>query len=126
MKRFLLYLRMLPLGIVALGWLLTASPAVAADEKIPNELYEKVYEETYARVLVELHPEGGPHIPEGELPPWMAAEQRADIAAAQKNLLNDLSESDTLTLRQYGTVPMVALDVSIDGLSALEYAPGVV
>ena len=111
----------------ALAWGLLYAPfALAADEKIPNELYEKVYEETYARVLVELHPEGGPHIPEGELPPWMAAEQRADIAAAQKNLLNDLSESDTLTLRQYGTVPMVALDVSIDGLSALEYAPGVV
>lgn len=74
----------------------------------------------FARVLVEVRvPQG--MTPEGELPrPEAVAAQRGAIAAAQGDILSRLPRTHFTLVRQYETVPYLALEIDGDALTALE------
>ena len=73
-----------------------------------------------ARVLVELRVAGGVK-PEGELPnPEAVAVQQRAIVAAQRSVLSRLAGTHFSLVRQYKTVPFLALEVHADALAVLE------
>ena len=76
-----------------------------------------------ARVIVELNVSSGAHVPEGLLPNAAAvAAQRAAIRAAQTRVIGKLPASATRSIRQFDTVPFLALEVNAAGLAAIEAA----
>lgn len=73
-----------------------------------------------AQVLVELRIAGGMK-PEGELGDQTAvAAQRRAIETAQQNVLDRLAGTRFSLSRRYTTIPMLALEIHADALSALE------
>jgi len=75
-----------------------------------------------ARVVLELRVPGG-FRPEGELPGIAAVEaQRRAIATSQADVLVRLSGTKFALVRQYETLPMMALEIGTDALMRLEAA----
>jgi len=77
-----------------------------------------------ARVIVELKLPSGQHVPEGRLGSRAAVlQQRQAIAGVRGRLLAKLTRADHSLVRQFQSVPYVALEVSPAALAALEAAP---
>lgn len=73
-----------------------------------------------ARVLVEVRPVRAV-VPEGEpSKPDTAGIPHTAIAAAQGDVLSRLPRNHFSLLRQFETVPFLALDIDADALTALE------
>jgi subtilisin family serine protease len=75
-------------------------------------------------VIVQL---GVTTFPEGEIESAEAvASQRQKIAATRAALLAELAGTSHRTIREFETIPFVALEVAPDAMSALESSPNVV
>jgi subtilisin family serine protease len=75
------------------------------------------------RVLVELRPRAGQHLPEGTLGTAVAVGvQRADIGEAQREARRRLGKAQRVH-RTYDTIPYLAVEVGPEGLAQLEAAP---
>src|SRR5262245_216252 len=86
---------------------------------VPLEVRSRSLQEGSARVIVELQLPG-PHGPNGPPIGAVASAQRADIAAVQSQVLGRLARTSHRLLRQYQTVPLVALQVGSDAIAELE------
>ena len=78
------------------------------------------------RVIVELKTPSGPHVPEGRLGALVARGRRAEIRAATDRALGRLAARAHRVVHRFDTVPYLALEVSAEGLAALENAADVV
>jgi subtilisin family serine protease len=85
---------------------------------IPEALYDKAASEGSVRVIVQLQVST---FPEGELESVDAvAFQRQGIAAARAPVLADLAGTSYRTVREFETIPFVALEVAPDAIAALD------
>jgi subtilisin family serine protease len=91
---------------------------------VPRALYDKAAREGTVRVIVQFR---APMTPEGELQGADAvASQRQDIAATRYAALAKLAGTSHRTIREFTTIPFVALEVASDAMAALEASPNVV
>ena len=87
-------------------------PASAEQVRIPQQVRERAQLEGRARVIVELVLPTGAHVPEGHLKsPAAVSRQRQGIATAQAAVLTRLRGTPHRLVRQYQTVPFLALEV---------------
>jgi subtilisin len=93
--------------------------ADSGDFLVPLEVRTQALLEGSARVIVELQLPGST-VPDGLLSAAGASAQRADIVAVQSRVLARLARTSYRVLRQYQTVPLVALQVGPDALAELE------
>src|SRR5829696_7170584 len=82
-----------------------------------SELLQKSQKDGSVRVIVHLSTD---FVPEGRLSRPEVANQRAEIASAQAGLQRDLQGTGYQTLRQYDTIPFIALDSSPQALQAAQ------
>ena len=110
--------------LVALGQLSGAQVSYAASGAVPARVLWAAQANGTARVLVQLavatKPEATLAVVDG------VARQRADIAAAQSAVRAELAATQHRILREYSTVPFVALEASEESLVALERSGRVV
>ena len=85
-----------------------------------SHLLQKAEREGSVRVIVRLRTE---FVPEGRLSRPEVADQRDEIGSAQAELREDLRGSGYQTLREYETVPFIALKVSPEALQAVQRSP---
>lgn len=109
------------------GWvalLLGIGVATAMAGMVPEALYDKASSEGSVRVIVQFRattfPEGEPQSPAA------VASQRQDIAAMRYAALAELAGTSYRTIREFETIPFVALEVAPDAMAALEASPNVV
>ena len=73
-----------------------------------------------ARVIVEVRLPGS-FVPEGKLPTWAhVAAQRTSLGSARSRVLSQLRGRGHTVLRQFESVPYIALEVDADALRVLE------
>src|SRR5207244_5390323 len=113
------FLTVLSLLLGLLLWT-TLPPADSASSIALPELRERVLREGRVRVIAELRLPAGSHVPEGLLTAAAQTVQRRDIGAVGRQVLSRLAGRSHRVLHQYSTVPLVALDVGPDALTALE------
>jgi subtilisin len=90
---------------------------------VPRDLHERAGRNGRVRVVVELRLHTGVHVPEPRLGDAAAVRaQRQAIAAASSRVLARLTDLAPRVLRQYRTVPYIALELSPGALSQLEQA----
>ena len=87
-----------------------------------SQLLEQAEQEGSVRVIAHLSTD---FAPEGRLSRPEVADQRAEIASAQAGLQSDLQGTGYQTLRQYDTIPFIALDVSAQALRVAQRSPHV-
>ncbi len=92
----------------------------SASSVVLPELRERALREGRVRVIAEMRLPSGPHTPEGLLSAAALGVQRSDIATVRNQILARLAGRTHRVLRQYGTIPLVALDVGPDALAELE------
>ena len=118
-----------PLGLALLGaFALVASaplwarlPSVdSASSVVVPEVRERALREGRIRVIAELRLPTGPHVPEGLLSGAALNLQRSDIANVRAQVLSRLAGRSPTVLRQYSSVPLVALEVGPDALTELD------
>ena len=91
---------------------------------VPEALYQKASSEGSVRVIVQLRVAT---IPEGHLERAEdVASQRQGIVSMRSAVLTELAESSYQTIREFETIPFVALEVTQDALLVLEASPSVV
>ena len=91
---------------------------------IPETLYDKASSEGSVRVIVQLRASTAP---EGHLESAEAVTlQRQDIATMRSAVLAELEGTGYRTIREFETIPFVALEVAPDAMTALEASPNVV
>jgi subtilisin len=107
----------------------TTSPKVNAAETTEHQqppdfsqLLQQAEQEGSVRVIAHLSTD---FAPEGRQSRPEVADQRAEIASDQAGLQSDLQGSGYQTLRQFDTVPYIALDVSPQALQAAQGSPHV-
>jgi subtilisin family serine protease len=100
---------------------LSGSVGEAAD-RVPPRVRQRIQTEGSARVLVRLHLPGGAYVTEGDLPPASVTRQRQDVAKVQSQMTSRLRGKRHTVLRQFETVPLLALEVGPDALAELEAA----
>lgn len=109
-------------GLLSVGLLLAAAGAWCATPPSPviDEGVHAAVRQGSARVIVELRIPGGVK-PEGDLAsPAAVAAQRRAISDAQASVVARLAGTRFSQLRQYRSVPFLALEVGPDALTALE------
>jgi subtilisin len=87
-----------------------------------SDLLRKAEREGTVRVIVGLRTD---FVPEGRLSRAEAAGQRADIEGAQAGLQRELRGTGFSTLREYVTIPYIALELSPQALEAARRSPRV-
>jgi len=92
-----------------------------ADVIVDPEVLEAVAKGR-ARVVVELHLEGGFAL-EGKLTEQGVRAQRAAIAAAQEAVLYELADGDAQVTRRPETVPFLSLEIGARALADLKAMP---
>ena len=106
--------------LVRFSWvvfaILAVTPAVA-DVTIAPDVHDAL-SAGRARVIVELVL-AREFTPEGELSDLLAQEQRAEIAAAQQDVLDALTATDSRLVRRPTTVPFLALEIGPEALPTL-------
>ena len=109
------------------GWvalLLGIGVGTAMAGVVPEALYDKAAREGSVRVIVQLRVTT---FPEGQLESAAAVmSQRQDVAAMRYAVLAELVGTSRRTIREFETIPFVALEVAPDALAALEASPNVV
>ena len=107
--------------VFALGSERSVAPreARADDLFVPQEVTRQLALTGRARVLVEVRlPDA--FVPEGQLPTsWHVTVQRANLASAQSRVLGRLQGRSHTVLRQFQTVPYLALEIAPDALQEL-------
>jgi hypothetical protein len=109
-------------GLLSVGLLVAAAGAWCATPPPPviDEGVRAAVRQGSARVIVELRVPGGVK-PEGDLASSAAvAAQRQAIADAQARLVARLAGTQFSQVRQYRSVPFLALEIGPDALVALE------
>jgi subtilisin family serine protease len=100
------------------------TPAEAPPPLVPSHLVHRAATTGSVRVIVQV---GGPAMPEATLPGDVAvAAQRQTIATAQSAVLSRLAGVRHRVLRQYTTVPFLAVEVDAYALTVLERLRGLV
>lgn len=94
---------------------------VLADVAVDPEVLEAVAQGR-ARVIVELHLEGGFAL-EGTLTEQGMRAQRAAIAAGQEAVLSELADGDAHVMRRPETVPFLSLEIGAPALADLRAMP---
>ena len=94
---------------------------VFADVVVDPEVLEAVAKGR-ARVIVELHLEGGFAL-EGKLTEQGMRAQRAAIAAGQEAVLSELADGDAHVMRRPETVPFLSLEIGAPALADLRAMP---
>jgi subtilisin len=100
-------------------------PAAAAPQPavaVPAVVAEAAQREGRARVIVRLDV---PAQPEGGLPPGLAQVQRQTIGTTQQQVMQRLAGTGARLVRQFETIPYMALEVGPDALLTLAQTPGV-
>jgi subtilisin len=100
----------------------TTPSAEAGAAETTQQLLEQPKQEGFVRVLRRV---STGFVPEGRISRPEVANQRAEIASAQAGLQRDLQGTGYKTLREYETVPFIALDVSPQALQAAQRSPHV-
>jgi subtilisin len=109
---------------VWLSLILVARQGNAAAEGVPRELYQKAFSEGSVRVIAQLRVHT---TAEGHLEGAQAVRsQRNDIASVRSTVLAELGGSSHRKIREFETIPFVALEVGLDALSKLEESMNVV
>jgi subtilisin family serine protease len=103
--------------VLLLGMSLYKPVQAVHDDVIPNQLLAEAERQGDVRVIVRL--DVG-FRPEGVLPFTAIADQREEIDAAQNAILNALRGLLHTVVRQYETIPLLALEVGPASLRALE------
>jgi subtilisin len=85
-----------------------------------SDLLRKAEREGTVRVIVGLRTD---FVPEGRLSRAEAADQRADIESAQAGLQRELRGTRFRTLREYDTIPYIALELPPQALEAARRSP---
>jgi subtilisin len=99
-----------------------ASSSAPGAPRIPQAVRDQILHNGSARIIVELNPSTGAHVPEGQLPNGAAiAAQRNAIKSVQSRLRGKLHSAFA---RQFDTVPYVALEATAADLAAIERATG--
>jgi subtilisin len=94
----------------------------AAEAPDSSRLLRKAEREGSVRVIVRLRTD---FVPEGRLSRPRAAHQRGEIDSFQKGLRAGLQGTGYRTLRQYDTIPFIALELSPEALREVERSPRV-
>ena len=102
---------------------LAPSPRAAGGPVVPTALLERAAREGRVRVIVELNPRSGRHVPEGRLSRLAAAAQRSEIRDAAGRVISNLRLGARDLVYRFDTVPYVVLDVDAAGLAAIERSP---
>ena len=98
-----------------------SAACATADVSVEPEVLEAVATGP-ARVIIELHLEGG-FAPEGDLTADAVRAQRAAIAAVQDAVLSELGEGGVRVTRRHETIPFLALEISAPALARLQAMP---
>lgn len=85
-----------------------------------SQLLRKAEQEGSVRVIVRLRTD---FVPEGRLDRPEVADQRAGIQSARAGLQEDLRGTNYQTVREFETVPFVALEASPRALEAIQSSP---
>ena len=85
-----------------------------------SHLLQKAEREGSVRVIVRLRTD---FVPEGRLDRTGVADQRDEIESAQARLQENLQGAGYQTLREYQTIPYIALNVSPRALQAIQRSP---
>jgi subtilisin family serine protease len=101
---------------------LVPSPQAAEGPVVPPALLARAAREGRVRVIVELNPRSGRHVPEGRLSRLAAAAQRSEIRSAAARVAGRLRFRARDEVRDFETVPYLVLDLDAAGLAALESA----
>ena len=109
-------------AVVLLTSGLVPSPQAAEGPVVPSALLERAAREGRVRVIVELNPRSGWHVPEGRLSRLAAAAQRSEIRSAAARVAARLRFRARDEVRDFETVPYLVLDLDSAGLAALESA----
>jgi hypothetical protein len=118
-----------PFGLVCIGLLLLflsvsfwmSLPSIdSASSIVLPEVRERARREGRIRVIAEMRLPAGRHVPEGLLSGAALSVQRRDIAGVRGQILARLAGRTHQVLRQYASVPLVALEVGPDALTELE------
>lgn len=88
----------------------------------PSELLQEAKREGSVRVIVQLRPE---FVPEGRLSQPEVVDQRNDIESAQEGLQTELQGTGYRTIREYNTIPFMALELPPEALEAVQRSPRV-
>jgi subtilisin family serine protease len=94
--------------------------ADSASSVVTPEIRARALRDGRVRVIAEMRLLGGSHVPEGLLTAAAIHGQRQDIASVRLQILARLAGRSHQVLKQYSTVPLVALEVGPDGLTELE------
>ncbi len=112
-----------PLLMAWASLLLCMAAGRAAAGVIPEDLYRQAARKGSVRVIVQL---GEVALPEGRLKSAEAvASQRQAIAARRSRLMTELAATRHRMIREFETIPFVALEVWSDAMSILETSPHV-
>lgn len=99
---------------------LAPSPHAAGEPVVPQALRDRAAREGRIRVIVELNPQSGRHVPEGRLSGLAAAAQRREIRAAATRVLSTLRSGARDLVHRFDTVPYLVLEIDAAGLAAIE------
>ncbi len=106
------------------AFLLAIGTPIATAGEVPPALFDKAAHSGTVRVIVELRVAT---VPEAKIASDQAvAAQRKDIAAVRATVLKRLAGTGHRLLREYTTIPFVALEVAPDALAALAASSDVV
>lgn len=109
---------------LAFAFLLAIGAPIATAGEVPQALFDKAAHSGTVRVIVELRVAT---VPEAKIASDQAvAAQRSDIAAARAAVLKRLAGTGHRLMREYTTIPFVALEVAPDALAALAASSDVV
>jgi subtilisin len=119
--------RLAVVWVGAAAVLLLASPPLSTQAppgvaRVPDELRDRIGRAGRVRVIVELNVPGG-HIPEARLPDIAGRfEQRQRLRALQSRVVSESQARGGRLVRQFETIPYIALEVDSGALTALEHA----
>jgi subtilisin len=105
---------------------LAPSPRAANGPLAPQALRESTSRGGRVRVIVELNPRSGTHVPEDRLSGPAAAAQRTEVRAAAGRVISNLRAGARDLVRRFDTVPYLVLELDAAGLTAIENSPDVV
>jgi len=109
---------------ICAAFILVTGAGKATAGVVPEVLYEKASSEGLVRVIVQLRVTT---IPEGHLESTNAvASQRQGIAGRRSKLMTELAATRYRMIREFETIPFVALEVSRDALLAFDASPNIV
>ena len=100
------------------------SPRAAEGPLVRAALGGRAARDGRVRVIVELNPRSGRHVPEGRLSSLASSAQRTEIRAAAARVISTLRFGVRDVVHRFDTVPYLVLELDADGLAAIENSSG--